>query len=90
MTETTPGPGPGSTEQTLGALFVNASRDLSALVTGGFASGIGFTVSLLIAELSFVDEQLLTDAKLGIIFASVLAGILGFVVLRRAYAAERA
>jgi hypothetical protein len=36
MTATTPGPGPGSTErtpeQTLGALFVNASRDLSALV----------------------------------------------------------
>ena len=30
MTETTPGP--GSTEQTLGALFANASRDLSALV----------------------------------------------------------
>jgi len=30
MTETTPGP--GSTEATLGALFVNASRDLSALV----------------------------------------------------------
>ena len=31
MTATSPGPGP-STEQTLGALFVNASRDLSALV----------------------------------------------------------
>ncbi|HET9945427.1 MAG TPA: phage holin family protein [Actinomycetes bacterium] len=32
MTATSPGHGPDSTEQTLGALFVNASRDLSALV----------------------------------------------------------
>lgn len=51
----------------------------------GILGGIGFTVSLLITELSFTDEQLLTDAKLGIIFASALAGIVGFLMLRRVY-----
>ncbi len=51
----------------------------------GILGGIGFTVSLLITELSFTDAQLLTDAKLGILFASALAGIVGFLVLRRVY-----
>ncbi len=51
----------------------------------GILGGIGFTVSLLITELSFTDEHLLTDAKLGIIFASALAGIIGFLMLRRVY-----
>lgn len=44
-------------------------------------SGIGFTVSLFIAELAFVDATLVAPAKLGIIVASVLAGVLGFGLL---------
>lgn len=51
----------------------------------GILGGIGFTVSLLITELSYSDPAMLTDAKLGILFASLLAGIIGFVVLRRLY-----
>lgn len=56
-----------------------------AVIGMGALGGIGFTVSLLITELSFTDEQLLTDAKLGILFASALAGIIGFLLLRRVY-----
>ena len=48
--------------------------------------GIGFTVSLFIANLSFgtgdpIMSQLLDHAKLGILIASLLAGILGWVAL---------
>lgn len=46
--------------------------------------GIGFTVSLFIANLSFgeTDEFLLNQAKLGVLVGTVLAGVLGYVVLR--------
>ena len=43
--------------------------------------GIGFTMSLFVAELAFPDEAMLEAAKLGILLASVVAGIGGSVVL---------
>lgn len=49
----------------------------------GMLGGIGFTVSLLIAELAFEEEpQLLTDAKVGILAATVGAAILSALLLR--------
>jgi NhaA family Na+:H+ antiporter len=44
--------------------------------------GIGFTVSLFVTELSFETELLLTDAKVGILLASIFSGLLGFTMLR--------
>ena len=46
--------------------------------------GIGFTVALFIANLSFgaSDPELLNQAKLGILLGTICAGILGYVVLR--------
>lgn len=45
--------------------------------------GIGFTVSIFIATLSFPEgSQLLNDSKLGILSGSILAGILGYLMLR--------
>jgi Na+:H+ antiporter, NhaA family len=55
------------------------------VVGTGVLGGIGFTVSLLITELSYTDMALITDAKLGIIFASALAGAIGFLILRMVY-----
>lgn len=53
------------------------------LVPIGFLCGIGFTVSLLIAELSFPgSETHLAGAKIGVLLASVLAAVLGAVALR--------
>ncbi len=46
-------------------------------------AGIGFTVSLFISDLAFGDETLVSEAKLGILVASIAAGILGAVVLHR-------
>jgi NhaA family Na+:H+ antiporter len=46
-------------------------------------AGIGFTVALFIAALAFHDsEQLLDQAKLGVLTGSLAAGLLGFAVLR--------
>jgi len=43
----------------------------------GFLAGIGFTMSIFIAELAFSDPYLIMVAKVGIIFASVLSALLG-------------
>lgn len=56
--------------------------------------GIGFTVSLFIANLSYsgipdIGNNLLNQAKLGIISGSVFAGICGFFVLNRILKPEK-
>jgi Na+:H+ antiporter, NhaA family len=45
--------------------------------------GIGFTMSLFIASLAFEDEAALATAKTGILAGSLVAGFLGYLVLRR-------
>jgi NhaA family Na+:H+ antiporter len=50
----------------------------------GAAAGIGFTVALFVAELAFPDgSEALADAKVAILVASVLAGAIGTIALRR-------
>ena len=44
-------------------------------------AGIGFTVSLFITELAFTDDDLVAAAKLGILVASILAAVIGALVL---------
>jgi NhaA family Na+:H+ antiporter len=45
--------------------------------------GIGFTMSLFIADLEFESAELLEAAKAGILVASLLSGVLGWLLLRR-------
>jgi len=47
----------------------------------GILAGIGFTVALLITELAYEGTALLADAKLAVLFASVIAGVLASIVL---------
>ena len=51
----------------------------------GWLAGIGFTMSIFVAGLAFKEEALLNMAKLGIFTASLLAGIIGSVLLRRSH-----
>tara|TARA_R110001592_G_scaffold64751_9_gene198921 strand:+ start:8203 stop:9525 length:1323 start_codon:yes stop_codon:yes gene_type:complete len=46
-------------------------------------AGIGFTMSLFVTELAFVDEEYAYYAKLSVLFASTLAGIIGSLWLYR-------
>ncbi|WP_231459931.1 Na+/H+ antiporter NhaA [Pedobacter sp. Leaf132] len=46
-------------------------------------AGIGFTMSLFISGLAFKNPVFITQAKYGILIASVLAGISGTIVLKR-------
>lgn len=48
----------------------------------GLLGGIGFTMSIFIALLSFPDPALQSEAKFAILIASTLSGILGYLVLR--------
>jgi NhaA family Na+:H+ antiporter len=52
------------------------------MVGASCLAGIGFTMSLFIATLGFGEGELLAAAKLGILVASVIAGTLGYVLLR--------
>jgi NhaA family Na+:H+ antiporter len=47
----------------------------------GALAGIGFTMSLFIASLAFGDSPLLENAKVGVLGASLVAGVLGSTLL---------
>ncbi len=47
-------------------------------------AGVGFTMSLFVSELAFKDPELVTEAKVGILIASLIAGVLGYVLLQKA------
>ncbi len=51
-------------------------------------AGVGFTVALFITGLAFTDPALADQAKLGIFAGSLLAGVLGYLILRMAPQAE--
>lgn len=53
-----------------------------AFGAGGLA-GIGFTVSLFVADLAFDDELLRDEAKIGVLLASVIAVVLGTLLFAR-------
>jgi NhaA family Na+:H+ antiporter len=55
---------------------------LRDLLPVGFLTGIGFTVSLLIAELSFPDGTHTAGAKIAILIATLLAAVAAAILLR--------
>jgi NhaA family Na+:H+ antiporter len=51
------------------------------VIGAGALGGIGFTVSLFVTELAFGEEIAGTDARLGVLVASVIAAIVGTAIL---------
>jgi len=49
----------------------------------GLLAGIGFTMSIFISNLSFTDTVLIEEAKLSVLLASIISGILGYIILRK-------
>ena len=81
------------------AAYVTTQARLAALPQGvtwaslhacGWLGGIGFTMSLFIATLAFEGTSLLDSAKVGILVASTVAGIVGAIGVRRGLARREA
>lgn len=53
------------------------------MVGVGFLGGIGFTMSLFIITLAFPNDDVSMSAKVGVLFASAIAGLTGWVLLQR-------
>jgi Na+:H+ antiporter, NhaA family len=54
---------------------------MTSILPIGFLGGIGFTMALFVASLSFKDPSLEAYAKIGILLASLISAILGLVTL---------
>lgn len=48
----------------------------------GILAGIGFTMSLFIANLAFSSEELLNIAKVGVLSASFVSGVVGYIIVK--------
>ena len=75
----------------LGLTWLAIKFGLAELPTGvgwrhilgvGFLAGIGFTVAIFISGIAFNDPSLVDQAKLGVFAASLLAGAVGYLLLR--------
>ena len=71
--------------------FIAAALGISVLPTdlkwnnivgAGLLGGIGFTMSIFITLLAFQDAEMVNNAKIAILTASVIAGTLGYIWLR--------
>ncbi len=67
----------------IGLATLPADISMKHIHGAGWIAGIGFTMALFIAGLAFGSSPLLTTAKIGILAASLLAGGIGFLILRR-------
>ncbi|XPV70668.1 MAG: Na+/H+ antiporter NhaA [Halarcobacter sp.] len=55
----------------------------SEILAVGFLGGIGFTMSIFITHLAFIDENLISAVKLGVFAASFIAAIIGVILILR-------
>jgi len=56
--------------------------DWKKIYAASILAGIGFTMSLFIANLAFASPELLDIAKVGILSGSLISGIVGFLILK--------
>lgn len=59
------------------------------LIGAGFLGGIGFTMSIFIALLSYPELELQAISKIAILFASITSGILGYLILNTVKAKDK-
>jgi NhaA family Na+:H+ antiporter len=55
--------------------------DWKGILGAAFMAGIGFTMSIFIAELAFEDAEIIKMAKIGIFSASIISAIIGLTLL---------
>ena len=55
----------------------------SHVIGAGFLAGMGFTMSLFITDLAFKDPEFQIIAKVSVLVASIISGIIGYIILVR-------
>ena len=60
-----------------------AGMNIRNLLGLGFLASIGFTMSLFVTSLAFSHEEYQTQAKIGIFAASLIGGIIGYIILNK-------
>jgi NhaA family Na+:H+ antiporter len=53
------------------------------ILGAGFLAGIGFTMSIFITLLAYNDQNLINSSKIAVLIASVIAGTIGFIWLKK-------
>ena len=56
--------------------------NLKNLLAIGLLGSIGFTMSLFVTQLAFSHEEYKVQAKIGIFAASIIGGVLGYIILK--------
>lgn len=54
------------------------------VIGAGFLAGMGFTMSLFITDLAFKEPEFQIIAKVAVLIASIISGIIGYIILVRA------
>lgn len=62
----------------------------SHMAGAGLLAGVGFTMAIFVANLAFADPAHVAAAKVGILAASTVAGVVGLLALSRTHKAEDA
>lgn len=67
----------------LGIASFPKEMNMKNLIGLGLVASIGFTMSLFITQLAFTHELFRSQAKIGILVASIIGGFLGYIILRK-------
>src|SRR5690625_2320465 len=67
----------------LGVTSMPDNMDMKKLLGLSFLAAIGFTMSLFINQLAFDTEAYITQAKVGIFVASIIGGVVGYLILKK-------
>jgi Na+:H+ antiporter, NhaA family len=65
----------------LGWCVLPSDMKKTHIVGAGFLAGIGFTMSIFITLLAFKEADIVTHTKIAILVASLVAGLLGYIIL---------
>src|SRR3546814_5123911 len=66
----------------LGIATLPSKVTFGKIVGVGFLGGIGFTMSIFISVLAFSEPEFQTEAKISILAASLISGLIGYFILR--------
>lgn len=65
--------------------WITIPKDISKqqIIGASFLAGIGFTMAIFIANLAFSSSIYLNSAKIGVLIGSLIAAVIGYIILRR-------